>query len=557
MKKFKKIIFIILILFSNFTKATVTANYSPQNVNLGETIELTLTIDNANKSGSPNLMPLLKDFEVISTSRSYSFADINGKTSSEAKWTIILKPKHAGEISIPALNIGNEQSQSLTVNVSTANVQNDKTYNNNSTYTILKTKINEKQPFINQQTLYTVKLYNRQQLFNGQYKAPEVENALIVPLGEGKSYQTTFQGEIYNVEELSYAIFPQKEGKITINPPEFSAEVIDGFSPTKIRLSAKPISINVKPLSPGKNIENWLAAENVIINEDYDNPTTTYIAGDTIIRNITIKATGMVAQLLPKLSFKNNDNYNVYANKPHLENTIIDGKIIATATYKVTYLLTKATNTEIPAIKIPWYNINTKTNLTAKLPAKAIIITQNTNNIIKPISKEIKLNETPQPKSKNLYIPIIGIILMFIILISIIKIKNKKTVKHDINPSVNNRYFRKFADESVLQDASSVEFPKRSNIQRACKAGDPMATYQAILAFARQEWPELKILNLNNIPIDDEEFKQEITKLMAIIYGKSQDNSWSGEKLWQIFSKLKIKKPRKKNQKTLPPIYLH
>lgn len=532
----KKIIFTTLLLLSYVANASITVDYAPHDINLEDTIQLTLTIDSAAKTGSPNLMPLIKDFEVLSTARAYSFENINGKTSSQARWTIILKPKHAGTITIPAITIGNEQSQALSLKIAASNKDDSKAYNNNSTYTILKTKINEKHPFINQQTIYTVKLYNRQQLFDGQYKAPEVENALIVPLGEGKTYQTTLQKEIYNVEEISYAIFPQKEGKITISPPEFTANVVDGFSPTKIHLKAKPTEIDVKPLSVDKKIGEWLAAENVTLNEEYEDPKTKYNAGDTIIRNITLKASGMVAQLLPKLNFSNSDSYNIYVDKPNIENTLIDGKIIATATYKITYLLTKSTNTEIPTIKIPWYNINTKTEMISSLPAKAIFVDSSTSKITNPTVNKIELNAAPLPKIQPsspliLYLSIF-IILIIIIGVIVFKFKLKNNIKPSINPSLNN-------------------------ILKACKAHDPVNARQAILAFARQEWPELKILNLNNIPIDNEDFKQEITILTAALYGKGQNTSWDGTNLWQFFSKLKIKKPRYKTKKTLPPIYLH
>jgi hypothetical protein len=532
----KKILFITTLFLSYIANASIIADYAPRDINLEDTIQLTLTVDGATKSGSPNLVPLLKDFEVLSTGRSYSFESINGKNSSQTRWTVILKPKHAGTITIPPISIGSEQSQALTLNIRKSSAENPVSDNNNSTYTILKTKINEEHPFINQQTIYTVKLYNRQQLFDGQYKAPEVENALIVPLGEGKTYQTTLQNQIYNVEEISYAIFPQKDGKITIIPPEFTANVVDGFSPTKIHLKAKPTYIIVKPLSTGKNISEWLAAENVTLHQEYEDQKAKYNAGDTIIRHITLKATGMVAQLLPKLSFSNNANYNIYADKPHIENSLIDGKIIATATYKITYLLTKAANSKIPEIKIPWYNINLKKECIASLPAKDIFLNSITTKQVRTNPKKIILKAEvlpkAQPRSPSILYMSIFVIMIIAITTIILKFKIKSNIKPSINPSLNN-------------------------ILKACKANDPVNARQAILALARQEWPELKILNLNNIPIDNPDFKKEITLLTEALYGKGRNIFWDGTNLLQFFSKLKLKKPRYRKKKSLPPIYLH
>lgn len=565
MKTLIKTFFLVLMLVKNFAYASIIIDYYPRDIALGETIKLTLTLDNAAKTGSPNLMPLLKDFEVLSTARAYSFANINGKTSSKAQWTIIIKPKRAGKITIPAINIGNEQSQPFDINIQATNTDNTTKFNNASTYTILKTKINETKPFINQQTIYTVKLYNRQQLFDGQYKAPEVDNALIVPLGEGKTYQTTLNGEIYNIEEISYAIFPQHAGTLKITPPEFTAEVIDGFSPTRIHLKANPTVLNVKPLSTKKNIETWLAAENVTLKEEYDYPQTNYVAGDTFVRNITLKASGMVAELLPKLAFSNTDTFNVYVNKPKLKNTLVNGQIIATATYKITYLLTKAANTEIPSIKLPWYNIDTKTNMLETLPAKSLTISANNKNQPTPTTK-LEINVEPHAKSQSLTTKILYIfglsIFIFLLTIIISKIKARARTK---NPWANT-LLRKLARNSALQEASlraestqqvtSKPGFRRQAILKACKENDPISARLALLAFARQEWPELKILNLTKIPIDNIEFQQEMVNLTAAIYGKDQNNSWNGKNLAQIFTKLKINPPKNKYKKILPPMYL-
>ena len=526
------IIFLNLFLICCIANSAIKIDLSPKAVSLGETVRLTLVIDSATKTGSPNLMPLLKDFEILSTERSFAFSDINGSMSSTAQWTLILKPKHTGKINIPPITIGNEHSDPAVVNV--AGSTNDKLQDSKpgeSKYTMITAEVNELNPFINQQIIYTVKLYNRQQLFDAQYQPPEVENALVVPLGEGKHYQDAHQGEYYNIEELSYAIFPQKPGKFKIKPPEFTAEVIDGFNPTRLRISTKAIDLDVKPLAADTNINDWLAAESVELSESYENTHTTYMAGDTIVRHIKLQATGMVAQLVPTLHFESHNNYNVYANKPQIENNLINGKIIASATYKVTYLLTKANDTQIPAIKVTWYDINSKTSREATLPAKNIYVTPSSTSKVRaapPAAQKPKVQ-----KSQVWNIPLLGFVLAMITLISvcIIKIRRKQIKKLSISPTLNS-------------------------IQKACMRNDPLATRQAILAFACQQWPNSKILNLNDIPITDSGFKAEVTILTQTIYGKN-NNTWSGIKLWKIISKLKFTKSRKKTKTNLPPIYLH
>ena len=526
------IIFLNLFFICCIANSAIKIDIDPKTVSLGENVRLTLIVDSATKVGSPNLMPLLKDFEILSTERSFSFSDINGSMSSIAQWTLILKPKHTGKINIPPITIGNEHSDPAVLNVAgAANAKPQTTTPSGSKYTMLTAEVNELNPFINQQVIYTVKLYNRQQLFDAQYQPPEVENALVVPLGDGKHYQAAHQGEYYNIEELSYAIFPQKPGKFTIKPPEFTAEVIDGFNPTRLHISTKPINLDVKPLAPNTNINDWLAAESVELSEAYDNTHTTLMAGDTVVRHVKLQATGMVGQLIPTLHFTGDDNYNVYANKPQVENNLVNGKIIASATYKVTYLLTKANDTKIPEIKVAWYDINNKTLQEASLPAKNLYVTPGSTSKVKAAPP--KANK-PKPQQSQVWnIPLLGFVFAMITLLSlcIIKVRRKQINKLSISPTLNS-------------------------IQKACMRNDPLAARQALLAFARQQWPNSKILNLNDIPITDSGFKAEITILTQTIYGKNK-NTWSGIKLWKIISKLKFTKSRKKTKTNLPPIYLH
>ena len=528
------IILLKLCLLSFIVNSAIKVDVSPKTLSLGENVRLTLIIDSATKVGSPNLMPLLKDFEVLGTERSYSFSDTNGNLTSIAQWTLILRPKHAGKINIPPITIGNERSDPLVINVGGGNPAPKAAYND-SKYTIITAEANEKNPFINQQVVYTVKLYNRQQLFDAQYKAPEVENALIIPLGDGKSYQTSYLGNLYNVEEISYAIFPQKTGTFVIKPPEFTAEVIDGFNPTRINISTKRITLNVQKLKDDININEWLAAEDVKLSENYANSSTTYIAGDTIIRHVKLEAVGMVAQLLPKLNFNSNECYNVYVSKPQIENNLVNGKIVASANYKVTYLLTKAQNTTLPAINLPWYNINTKSNQQASLPARQINVTPSAAKQIQGIEHTAENHRSELLKSRfwYWYISWFAVILVVLALISIyvIKRQRKKSVEAKINSSL-------------------------ARIKKACKRNDPVATRQAILVFARQQWPNEKILNLNNIPIKNHEFKAEIKTLAQAIFAKDS-TTWNGQKFWDVFIKLKFNKSRKKSKTNLPPIYLN
>ena len=71
----------------------------------GETV--TLNIEGADaSSGAPDLSPLQQDFDVLGTSSSSKVEIVNGVAKSSTQLGIALRPRHAGTLTIPSLQIG-------------------------------------------------------------------------------------------------------------------------------------------------------------------------------------------------------------------------------------------------------------------------------------------------------------------------------------------------------------------------------------------------------------------------------------------------------------------
>ncbi|MDF1756810.1 MAG: BatD family protein [Legionellaceae bacterium] len=535
----KKILFALCILLCSVTSfATVDLSIGKTDLQLNDTFRVILTFDHELSNDAPDLVPLLKDFDILSTERSVSYSNINGKVSSSGQWSLVLRPKRVGTLTIPPITIGRESSLPTKVVVTDNSQVVVDEKKSNSSYTILQASVNESNPYINQEVIYTVKLLNRQRLYDAQYTPPEVENALVIPLGDGHHSQTKYKGETFEVEEQSYAIFPQKKGEFIISPPTFTADLYDGFSPTRLRIEAEKVVLNIKPLPEGVNVNNWLAAKNITLEESYSQSDKPIEEGDTIVRTINLQAYGLVAQLLPTLNFVNSNQYNVYVDKPTIQNEFRYEDLFASATYKITYLLSKSGTISLPAIKVPWYNIVTKKNEVALLPAKEILVKLKPSTKIKKIKPKQDLanvhaikKTTVQGSNRIIYFLLVS----FLILIGFYLFR------------------RKF---SGLQK-EKINNSSQKSLQKACKINDPIRARIALIDFARKQWPDVTILNLNDIPIQNEDFKEQLRLLSLALYAEKADTNWNGDVLWRIFSKLKFKKTlRKSSKKDLPSIYL-
>ena len=96
--------------------AEVTASVDRHEIALGESVNLSITTDQATRN-NPDFDMLTAVFEVGETGRSMSTKIINGEVSSETRWSVTLVPKSLGSHIIPPIEIGNEQSQAIKITV--------------------------------------------------------------------------------------------------------------------------------------------------------------------------------------------------------------------------------------------------------------------------------------------------------------------------------------------------------------------------------------------------------------------------------------------------------
>jgi len=546
----KRILLILCVFYCGLTTAhaSVAIHIDPPTIPLNETVRVTLTFDNAQNHSPPDFSPLLHDFDIISTEHSSSYTAINGQARSFSQWSLVLRPKREGVLPIPPIHIGQEQSlaSQVTVTPPTASptsptVPESDPGSKKIEYSLFTAEVNDKKPYINQQVIYKVKLFNRQRLLDAQYQPPQVDDALLIPLGGGRHYQTEFKGKSYDVEEQQYALFPQKKGLLTIQPPALSALVYDGFTPTRVNLQAKPITLNINAIPSPQTRETWLPSTHVKLTESYDHTESNLDEGSTLVRTITMQAAGVVGQLLPKLPFTNQTHFSVYPDKPIINNELREGDLWSSSTTQVTYLLTKPGETILPAIQVPWYNTSTKQMEMATLPAHAIVIKPKQGAIpsIRPAKKKSAVSAAISTKPQHtlpVFMTWFGLIILALLSCIIL--------------------WRLRSQYRESKKTSSTTEVTQQTLRTACKHNDPTQARAALLTWARKQWPNQNIFNLNDIPVHSDAFKQQLEQLSAALYSPHHQAQWTGDGLWQSIVDLKSKQSKPKHRKTkLPPIY--
>lgn len=535
------LILIILTALLGVVHAAVTMQVDSQTVQMGQPFRLTLTIDG--EDGLPDLTPLRKDFTVVGTERSINYTVINGQARSLNQWIVLLVAKRSGTLTIPPIRVGQEQTSAISVNVTEDKPVETQSVDQPQDIMLL-TEVSSEQPYVNQQVIYTVKLYYNRRLLDADYETPQIKDGLLVPLGEGRRYQTAIHGIAYAVEEQQYAIFPQKSGRLKIKPPVYNALVADVI-PRRASVKAKTTTLMVKPAPAHVGID-WFPAKAVQLTEAYDQASLHLKQGDTLTRTITVQATGTAAQLMPKLTLAKSEQYSIYPEKPIEKTALQNDNLVGTITIKVTYLLNTAGKIVIPELKLPWFNTVANRAAVATLPSRTLNVvafsgsgqaapaasTSAAQSLV-PVSSATQPTRVNPAGKSNFLAWIIAALFALAWLITLAM-----------------WWLRQRPKASQGNLAAS-----RKKLREACLANDPQATRIALIEWANGQWPSATILNVSDIAriARDSALKRQLTVLSEALYQPGA-HPWQGGPLWRAVVALKINQGQAGRDNPLPPI---
>ena len=546
MKRFMGMILVFLIQGHVF--AAISVDVSPSTVSLGESFRLLITMEDTQACGVPNLIPLQNDFTIEATERRMSYTVVNGQARSACQWTVTLSAKKSGLLPIPALQMGPGVSPESRIEVLGGKVSHkqDASSGAQDEELLLKTDVSPPTPFVSQQILYTVKLYNNQRLLDGAYQPPSVEDALMIPLGDVRRYQTTRNGREYAVEAQQYAVFPQKSGKLLINAPSFDALVYDRV-PRRVHVHAKETSLPVKPMPQSYTGKQWLPAKQVTLSEQYDRAEDSFTEGDTLVRTVTLQAAAAPAQLIPALSFKSNPEFSVYPGAREEQNSVMGGDIVGRTTVKATYLLNKTGSITLPSIEVPWFNTATGREEIASLPEHTLTITPRPEASkavsSSPSSSVLKPSTLPTPSEA--IVPVLSATqswLPWAIAIGFAVLWVVTLILWWLRYGFSNRRRKQCA---------------LKRLRAACLSSNAYQARRELLRWAALEWPDRASFNLNDVAdaAHDAHFREVLNGLSQALYSPKEDKPWRGDGLWHCVAMHRAKRmDAKRNPRDLPPM---
>ncbi|MDQ7017269.1 MAG: BatD family protein [Gammaproteobacteria bacterium] len=358
--------------------AEISAYLTPKKVPLNESFQLVVEAK-GDLDEEPDWQPLEKSFEIISNSRSQQISLINGRSSRSVRWTLTLMAKKTGLVMLPAIAFGRDRSPVLVLEVSKPAQQQGSVANGS---VFVELTADKKELYLQQQLVLTVKLWRRINLSSATLSEPELSglDAVLERLGEDREFEQFSQGERYKVIERRYAVFPQQSGTMIIEPITFQGALVErrGFfdpfagSGRQVVKRSNGLSVEVKGIPASVQDVTWLPSRRLQLLESWPQSPATIRVGESLTRTVAIMAEGLTAAQLPNLELIMPAGLRAYPDQPILKDQQSDTGITGVRQQKVALVAQKAGDYRLPVIELRWWNSDTQTLETARLPERLI-----------------------------------------------------------------------------------------------------------------------------------------------------------------------------------------
>ncbi|QCF25710.1 BatD family protein [Hydrocarboniclastica marina] len=321
----------------------------------------------------PDLGNLTDSFEILDQRQAYSLRSVNGEHSAEVTWTFQLAPRRSGSLTIPSLSFKNAQSQPIQVEVNPGSSPQAAA---GAREAWVEAEVDKSRVFVQEQLVYTLRLYYRGSLIGGNLSEPSFDNAVVEPLGEQQQTTARIGNNRYQVVERRYLVYPERTGELTLPSQQFTGRQRDPATGTLefLRAQSKPLTVEVVPPPSDFPGDTWVPAESLVLDESWSNDPETLQVGDSVTRTLTLKALGLLETALPRLAVDYPAQFRVYPESPAAKSEIKSGTVESTQTQSAVLMAVEPGSVTLPEVRLHWWDTVNDRSRVAVIPARTLTV---------------------------------------------------------------------------------------------------------------------------------------------------------------------------------------
>ena len=360
------ILLAVLLLWPVSLLAATRAWLEQPQVTLGQAV--TLNVETDAVSATPDLTPLMRDFEVEGQSDSRSVRMVNGRMSASTTFSLTLRPRRAGTLAIPALQVGNERTAPLTLEVSATATAGAAS----NGLVFVETEVDDPNPYVQQSVGVTVRLYYATPLVSGQLDLDPPDGALLQRVGEIVQSSREIDGRRYSTAERRFLLVPERSGALIVPGARFEGRGAGGWmddllggNSRQVNITGAPRTLQVRPQPVGAP-QPWLPVRDLRMR--YTAVPQQLRTGEAGTLTIETTVVGATQAQLPELPTPSIPGAQVFAEPPQFEERFVGGTPQVTLTRRYSVVPSQAGRLVVPGTAMAWWDVRAGAARRATLP---------------------------------------------------------------------------------------------------------------------------------------------------------------------------------------------
>ena len=337
-------------------------------INANETVTLNIRTDGMAR---PDYDPLLADFAVSGRS---SRTEMDN-TGVHSLYAVALQPRRAGRIVIPALRVGNQRTQPLTLQVEGTSAPAPSHAGDD---VFIESEPDDATPYVQQAVGWIVRLYSAAPLISGQLDQPAPDGASLQQVGDDARYVREVGGRRYEVIERRYQLIPERSGAVTVPGAVFEGRGTGGFFDElfgdrggALNAQAPPRVLQVQA-APANAPQPWLPLRDLRLR--YATTPSGLRAGSAGSLVIEASADGATAAQMPELELPPIAGVQVFAEPVQADETFREGRPRVKLTRRFSLVPSRAGAAQLSGLRIDWWDVDEGVRRTAALPPISLTV---------------------------------------------------------------------------------------------------------------------------------------------------------------------------------------
>lgn len=353
------------------SEVTITLNLDRSEATLVDSMILSVSVSGAHGDAARPSIQGLEDFLVRQAGASTRVEIVNGAYSAGTDFSYLVQPKKTGKFNIgPAiLAVGGTTYRSNVVTVAIGQPVASPAGDRGPVF--LVATLAPGKVYVEQQALYTLKLYRSVNIADVSVDLPEADGVTIAKIGEPREYQGLQHGRPYQIIEVRYLVTPQKAGRHLLKPARMELTAFaprsrprrgifddpffgSGPSGRPMALVSEALPFEVLPLPAEGRPADYGGLVGSFTLESTLEPLALR-AGESATLTATIRGRGNVKRI-PELKIPPLDGLKVYADQPLLRDEPSAEGVAGSKTMKWAVVPEKEGRYLIPALAMSYFD---------------------------------------------------------------------------------------------------------------------------------------------------------------------------------------------------------